>query len=317
MHSSRPRSLVLVTGSPRSGTTALGEALTLGPAATALHEPLNYRVGLKKIDRYFEFVDGPNLDTDKLGGVVSEISALKGLDFKRGRFRNDRGIKGLVKRAAGGRPRISYMQSRLSFSARTLVIKDPFAAFVTGVLANKFGVPALVTVRSPWAVAASFKRLGWGFDIETIANSMWPALPGEASVTEFAPKSDPVANAAQLWLLTYQYILNSSAENEAIKFVNMDAIVNNWETAYPALYSHLGLEWSNRVRTRLLRTMTTVGAGTQAPKQNVPHDKRRDFHAASSYWRNILTPEEISTVSIFCEQTWNSVMSAAKLESWN
>ena len=289
----------------------------MGRAATAIHEPLNYRVGLKQITRYFEFVDGPCLDANKLERVIDEISALKGLEFKRGRFKNDRGIKGLVKRAVGGRPKISYMRSRLSLSARTLVLKDPFAAFVTGVLASKYAVPALVTIRSPWAVAASFKRLGWGFEIETIANSMWRPLSGEAPVIDFAPKSDPVANASQLWLLIYQYILNSSADNERIKFVNMDAIVSNWETAYPALYSHLGLDWSDRVRLRLLRTMTTASMGNQAPKENVPHDKRRDFHAANSYWRDILTPEEIATVSDCCEQTWNSVMSAAKLEPWN
>ena len=27
------------------------------------------------------------------------------------------------------------------------------------------GIPVIVTVRNPWAVAASFKRLGWGFDV--------------------------------------------------------------------------------------------------------------------------------------------------------
>ena len=36
--------------------------------------------------------------------------------------------------------------------------------FMAGEVARA-GIPVIVTVRNPWAVAASFKRLGWGFDV--------------------------------------------------------------------------------------------------------------------------------------------------------
>ena len=42
--------LVLVTGSPRSGTTAVGQMLALGRGVGTLHEPFNRLVGLKEIE---------------------------------------------------------------------------------------------------------------------------------------------------------------------------------------------------------------------------------------------------------------------------
>ena len=48
------RRLILVTGVPRSGTTAVGQMLSLAAGAGALHEPFNYHSGLRHIANYFE-----------------------------------------------------------------------------------------------------------------------------------------------------------------------------------------------------------------------------------------------------------------------
>lgn len=48
------RTLILVTGPPRSGTTAVGSAIAKSKDCVSLHEPMNKHTGDKCINRYFE-----------------------------------------------------------------------------------------------------------------------------------------------------------------------------------------------------------------------------------------------------------------------
>ena len=52
------KDLILVTGMPRSGTTAVGEVLSTAAGTAVLHEPLNYLVGLSDVPHYFAFPGG-------------------------------------------------------------------------------------------------------------------------------------------------------------------------------------------------------------------------------------------------------------------
>jgi hypothetical protein len=56
---SRPRKVILVTGSPRSGTTPCGSNLALAPGVRYLFEPFNPNYGIRGISRFYE-VPGAN-----------------------------------------------------------------------------------------------------------------------------------------------------------------------------------------------------------------------------------------------------------------
>ena len=62
-----PKRLVLVTGTPRSGTTAVGSILAAAPGARELYEPFNRHVGMVEVDVDFPVVGAGTLDEPDAG----------------------------------------------------------------------------------------------------------------------------------------------------------------------------------------------------------------------------------------------------------
>ena len=101
---------------------------------------------------------------------------------------------------------------------------------------------SIVTVRSPWAVAASFKRLGWGFDAVDLHRRLTaagrppsldagrPRRPGTRSPTPPAHWSSPTSTSSP-----------TRTPGAALRLVDLDDIVEQPLATYEALYRHAGL----------------------------------------------------------------------------
>lgn len=306
---SRVARVILVTGSPRSGTTAVGRALAMGGTSCTLHEPFNYHVGLRAVERYFEIPGTAGFTVEELARRVDGIRDLR-LRFRSGVFPEDRGIRRLLKSIIGGRSRASYRMCKLQRGLETIVWKDPFASFCADVLSDAHGIPVVVTVRNPWAVAASFKRMDWRFDVADItgraaeAGLIQPAGDG----AHRGDLDDPIINAAILWDAVYVALVGHSA-GRAIYLVNLDDILEDPLQAYQSLYAKLDLPWTEEVAKKISEMYASRSDRT-LPREKRAHDQKRDLRTINLYWQELLGEEEADVVGRLAGATWERVQDA-------
>lgn len=184
------RRLILVTGAPRSGTTAVGQYLGWAERTATLYEPMNYDTGDKCIQRYFEVPGSDEFSFQDFDDLVSRVSRLR-LNLKSGIFSGESLRRVLLKTFVGSQSRQSYARARIDPRCQTIIWKDPIAVFAARRLTEQFRVPVVVTPRPPVAVVASFKRLNWQFDVKNIsercqADSALPFLPDNNLVEKAA-----------------------------------------------------------------------------------------------------------------------------------
>lgn len=300
------RRIVLVTGSPRSGTTAVGQVLSLGRGVCVLHEPFNYHVGLKSVRRYFEIPGSGGFTEADLERIVGSIRRLR-LRYKAGGFPADPGPVRLAKRLFGGRALNSYRRCRLSPGTETIVWKDPFACFFAPDLAENHDARVVVTLRNPWAVAASFKRMGWAFDLRDIESRLAEAgCPGTPKLDRSILESrDPVSNGAAIWTLVYGVLADAERRSPGrMRFLDMDRVLAEPLPTYAGLYRELDLPWSAAVEGRIRKLYSSGSDETAAPRSQRAHDRRRDLRAANVYWSQLLGEDEAEVVSEVSGAVW-------------
>jgi hypothetical protein len=302
----RSHDVVLVTGVPRSGTTVVGDVLAEAAGARYLYEPLNRWVGLRDIDHDFPVPGSTRFAAARPADLLARIERLD-LDLKPGVFPHDLGWRRLVKRVTGSRTTLSYRLCRIDLRLRTVVWKDPFALYLAGGVAAA-GRPVIVTVRNPWAVAASFKRLAWGFDAVDLHWRLTqagrrPSLDVEA----LDDPSDPVTNAAAHWAMAHEHLLAEQDAGRHLRLVDLDDIVERAVPTYEALYRHAGLAWTDEIAARVTARYAAAGSGDAAPADGRAHDWRaRDVGQVNRYWEGVLTPAEAERVETIVGALWEA-----------
>lgn len=300
------RRLILVTGSPRSGTTAVGQALSEGIGVCNLHEPFNYHVGLRSVQRYFEIPGSNGFSDEDLRHTVESIRRLR-LRYKPGVFPGEPGLRRLAKRVFGGRAVTWYRRCRFSPGVDTIIWKDPFACFFAAGLAEDHDVQVIVTLRNPWAVAGSFKRMGWAFDLADIHSRLSEAgVPGTCPLDQDTVCTrDPVRNGAAIWTLVYGVLEEANRRLAGqIRFLDLDSVVADPVPTFKGLYRDLDLPWSPRVERRIRRRYVHREDGVSAPRAQRAHDQRRDLDAVNTYWRQLLDDDEVEVVTETSGSLW-------------
>ena len=301
--------LVLVTGAPRSGTTAVGEMLALNRNVCTLHEPFNYLVGLRDIDRYFQIPGSDECSAQRIADYVEDFVNLR-LRFKPGLFPREKGIRRAIKHVIGGRAVNSYRRCKMTPFLETILWKDPFACFAARELADRHNVEVLFTVRNPYAVAASFKRMAWGFDLDDIFRRLDSA--GVFSLSDIADdvwarRSESAINGALLWLAIYSNLPAWQHHNSRIRSVNLDDLVTQPLATYQALYSKLGLTWNERVARRIGRAYDSRSSSEQ-PAELKAHDRQRDLTRINHYWQTILNDNERQVIERIATPLWRQLV---------
>jgi hypothetical protein len=299
---SRPVDLVLVTGTPRSGTTVVGDVLAEAAGARYLYEPLNRWVGLRGIDLDFPVPGSASFPASELAALLGRLERLD-LDLKPGVFPHDTGWRRMAKRVSGSRTTMSYRLCRLDPRLRTVVWKDPFALYLAGGVAAA-GLPVIVTVRNPWAVAASFKRLGWGFDVIDLHRRLTEAgRPPSLDLTTLDDPRDPVTNAAAHWSMAHEHLLAEQDDGRELRLVDLDDVVERPVATYRSLYEHVGLSWTDDIAGRVEGRYSSDGSA--APAEGRAHDWRaRDVSQVNRYWEGVLTDAEADRVRSIAGPLW-------------
>ena len=304
---------ILVTGAPRSGTTPLGQMLSTLPGAFSLYEPMG-PTGDQRIRKRFPIPGESDFSEQAFDGFLRDLECLD-LRFKHQRRPGHRGVAGLAARLFGTRSLLTYRLAKVTPGRRLLIWKDPHAVFCAP-FAARFGFRAVVSIRSPYAHAASFKRLGWVSQVQEIY-SRWRVVYGDipdfpAWIERFA--ACPVGSASLLWHLVYSRMISLALhERSGVFLLNMEDVAGNEQQAYENLFAWLGEPMPIRARkllaNRRQRSEKRQGAasGSCVPGEHKVHDFDRTAEQANNYWRDILTESEIAMVREVNEALWGAL----------
>ena len=263
---------ILVTGSPRSGSTWVGEMLSWPLEVKYLSEPFNPQYGLKIFKSWFVYI---NNDNEK--DYIADIAKL--LKFK-GDYRLTL-------------PALKYWSNRFYPLTKRPLLKDPIAGFSSDWLAKKFNMQVVVLFRHPAAFYASLKRVNWHFDPAKLLkqnNLMADHLEPLRDLIAKANKSyaEEVATA---WLCIYSVLDKYLAKNSQWIMKRHEDLSLNPLGEFRDLYDKLSLKFSKRVEKKIIK----YSSGKSSEPTKVM-DLKRNSSAVVKQWFNHVDQEELNTI---------------------
>lgn len=260
---------ILVTGSHRSGSTWLGQMLSIGSDVAYIHEPFN--IGLERIKslgppikQTFEYV---SKDADKK--YEEELRAyLNAAD------------KELTKSSSN---RIKSEQS--------IIVKDPIAFMSAEWFYKTYDTRIITLIRHPAAFVSSLKIKNWYFDFNNLTSQKKLMddflFPYRDQIEFFAKKPQGIVDQAiLLWNLFYyrtriyqlhfpdwHYIKHEDLSREPLKELKL-------------LYQKLNLTYDNSIEKEISKSV----------KPEVKTEFKRDSKANILAWQDRLSKDEISKI---------------------
>ncbi len=297
-----PQQTILVTGTPRSGTTPVGDVLSTMKGAAVLYEPWGPN-GDRRFEQPFAMPGEPRFGFDDLGRFVTDMKG-RNLQFKPQLRKNVAPMRKVATRVFGTRALVSYRRYRFNPRIETLIWKDPFAAFAAE-HGHRFGYRAILTVRPPLAHASSFKRLGWRSRAAKIyaryAAYYGPIQAVADALDQYADNS--AVTAAAVWRMVYDRFLRfdlATAPN--LYFLDMDALAKDELAAYRGVYDWLGFDMPATAAAKVRRRAD--GGADTLPDSGKVHHFNRSAAAANAYWRDVLSDEEVALVRHLTDPVW-------------
>jgi hypothetical protein len=297
---------LLVTGSPRSGTTWVSDILRRNPKTCSVHEPFNISRRLCScgvgFDRWFYYVSKENESA-----FHDHVAHTIGPPLNRYIFTNMVSEAIATKRV---RPLFTYLRA---FSCNRVCIKDPLALFSAEWVSTTFAMDVIVLIRHPAAVVHSYKSLQWSHNFDHFLKQ--PLLmqdhlyPFEAEIVEFAKGGfDIVDQAALLWKLIYHMVMQYQQKHHTWLFVRHEDLANAPISAFQELFDTLGFPYSESIKC-------AVDEQTNAANPvNVKNPYTTKLHSiqTAKKWRSGLTPQEIKRIRSRVEEVSTAFYSDAE-----
>jgi Sulfotransferase family len=292
---------VLVTGSPRSGTTWVGRMLTTSSQFYYVHEPFNpgFRPGCGicniKFNRHQTYITEEN--EKKYYQPIKQM--IEGKYNLPAAILACRGINEVKKKWRQNKEFLRYRRLRMF-----PLIKDPIALMSAGWLGRRFDINVIVMIRHPGAFAASMKRLNWGFDPSKWALSQ-PLLlrdylsPLEEELRQLKDsKTDIVGQTALLWKILYFVVSKYKEEYPHWIYLRHEDISRDPLVQFEKLFGTLGLNFTDEVRGKILEY-----SNESNPSHSTGVDKLLKLNSKKviSHWKNVLPIQEVKRIKSIVE----------------
>ena len=282
---------ILVTGSHRSGTTWVGRMLTLSPNLVYVHEPFN--VGYSQdlvpysFDHWCYALDGED-DRETISKLKNVIDLKYPLVHHMKKSRSLGQLKQHLKatfRYAGHRWR-----------GRSVCWKDPIALLSADQLATTFDLEVIVMIRHPAAFAGSLKKKGWTFPFEDplVQTGLMDGVCKQYrdEISTFAHgEHDVVDQAALLWTILYDVVLQYHEQNPSWLFLRHEDVARSPLETFESLYDTFGLDFTESIRESIRAHSKPSGDG-KSEKSSL----RRHSKSVIHNWKERLTESEIRRV---------------------
>lgn len=281
---------ILVTGSPRSGTSWVGRMIEQEPFVRYVHEPFNIsripcRCGVN-FEYWFQYLSLEILNEfrEHLGHTIYPAYTWIGLLNTITEMVQSKRIRPLSK----------YFETYLP---RRVVVKGPLAIFSAETLAHLFEMDVVVLIRHPAAIVSSYKDLNWTHPFSHFLNQ--PELieeqlsPFRHEIEDFANNEyDIVDQIALLWKLIHYKIANHQETHPNWIFLRYEDLALNPIEEYRTIFQQLDLPFSDHTYA-----MIQSHNMQQMPSESFdPYSIKQNPRQVISKWRDRLTTAEIARI---------------------
>ena len=259
---------ILVTGSPRSGTTWVGHMLALAPKTKYLHEPLNNSFTVNRFKEepfpyWFMYLNNENQNL-----YLDKVSRMIGLS-----------------------PDPLYHQSKI-----IPVIKDPIAVFSTEWLAQTYDLKVVFMIRHPGAVIKSLLTLGWNTEPRLLL-SQKPLMDALLSAYDeqlqcYQETNKTYLQAALLWKMIYHAAGGFQERHPDWLFIRHEDLSRDTDNGFREMFSHVGLDYTKKIKKSIAKY-----SSSKNPVQPKKHWViKRDSRGAITSWFDYFTKDQISEI---------------------
>ena len=287
MSSKKP---ILITGSPRSGTSWAGRIIGQAPFIRYIHEPFNIssnpcRCGVNFKYWFYYLSPGNVLEFEEhLKHVMYPAYSRAGLLNSITEIVQSRRIRPLAK----------YLQAYLF---HRVLLKDPLAVFSAETLARLFDMDVVVLIRHPAAIVSSYKALNWSHPFSHFLHQ--PELmeehlaPFQAEIEDFVKNEyDIVDQVALLWKLIHHMIIKYQKTQPGWVFVRHEDLASDPIEGYRNLFNRLELPFSEHIHG----VIRAHSFQAQLSDTTRPYTVKQNSSEVNSKWKKYLTPGDLSRI---------------------
>ncbi|MEC7779244.1 MAG: sulfotransferase domain-containing protein [Candidatus Neomarinimicrobiota bacterium] len=283
---------IIVSGLPRTATTALGDILSLIDGYNMVYEPFNASQGISEVNLNY-LIPGANINHSDFDEIFNSILNLNA-KFKLGVKDHDSALKKAVKTLFGNESSFSFLKSKFSINKKKLIIKDPFLVFASLYLSDNYRV--IMCERPILPLAGSFKRMGWEFsEYDRLINDLNRIDVKIEEKIENNFVSPSVLGAVQFFQL-YSNFKNKIERKENIYFFNQNDFSLNPEQSINRLFDWLGEECTDKIVSKVKNLNFGQKDDIKEPRKQVQHDLVYNKSFSNKYYKSVLNKEEIDFV---------------------
>jgi hypothetical protein len=247
---------ILVTGSPRSGTTWVGRMLAVSPQLYYVHEPFNPDYGPGRGICNINFTHHQTYITKE-----NQKKYYKPIrQMLEGRYNIYAGIrdsklekKNLIHVWHKKKEFAEYRKKNM-----VPLIKDPIAAMSAGWLGRQFNINTIVMIRHPAAFVASMKRLNWTFRPSKwvlnqpllIRDYLSPFREEIKNLTD--SKYDIIDRTALMWKIIYFVVLKYQQTFKDWVYLRHEDISLDPLAHFEKLYKRFNLDFTDETQEQIL-----------------------------------------------------------------
>jgi hypothetical protein len=243
---------ILVTGSHRSGSTWVGNVLSLAPGTGYVHEPFNVRTRAGVCAAHFPidftYVTAAN-EAAYLPALRDTLAWRYAYAAELPDLRTPRDVARMLRDG-------SYFRLRRLRGDR-LIMKDPIALFSAEWLSERFDMPVVTAIRHPAAFVASLIAADWaGFDFTKITSQERLVAERLAPFRDelhaaVAEGRDKLGTGILLWRLVHHHVRTLRRDHPDWIFVRHEDLVLDPVEAFRGIYARLGLRFAEDTPQRI------------------------------------------------------------------
>jgi hypothetical protein len=294
---------ILVTGAPRSGTTALGRMIGFSRHANYLWEPFNDKYW-HGVPDYYPYI-GKSTKEDKkrfYDTLITNAIHLRNLKPIVTINPEDSLLKRAGKKLGINRTTFLWYKTpqikQLLYHASIMVLKDPIGIFLSGYLAQEHGFKIIATIRHPAAVASSRKKLNWVFNFDWWRNQEDFYADHFKDIDDQLKKYelDFIEETAFHWLTCYSYIQKVKEQYpDKVMIVRHEDMSEKPISELQKVFEYVGLPFEEKIQKKIVH----ITSGTQLEKSTstLATLERRDGKRLVFKWKKDTTQKELDIIN--------------------
>lgn len=267
---------IYVTGVPRSGTTFVGQILSLPYTVDYIHEPFNPQCGFVDTNTWYRYMR-PDFDTAQMRQFHELTQKLFCYDFNLKTYISAREntVGRLVKQCLGSRGPFYLRIAKLNPFHTKALIKDPIGVFLTEYLHLQFGVKPVILIKHPLSQLASYRRVNLWPRLDHIGQQAALVEDYFANEQDFcAPSANPLLEAASFWRAVYKVLLAQVSQYPDWLLITHESLCEQPISVFKSLYRQLDIPWSARIERHIQQK--TQGNGSAEAGKGKFHDFNRN-----------------------------------------